>query len=156
MGRRWCPKVFYLRWKTKARVFWLWVIFSHFLSLTSSSAGEFWLGLEKIHSIAKDGGYILTIKLSDWGNDLASVRFPFQLGGEETKYSLKIHEADTFSTLESSLGIDATSGLPFSTRDQDNDQKNDTNCAKHLSGELEISITKKNPSISIDDVSSHD
>ncbi|XP_018532592.1 angiopoietin-related protein 4 [Lates calcarifer] len=96
--------------------------------------GEFWLGLEKIHSIAKDGGYILNVKLSDWGDDLATVRLPFRLGGEETKYSLQIQEVDTFSTLESSLGTDATSGLPFSTRDRDNDQKNDTNCAKHLSG----------------------
>ncbi|KAM9845239.1 angiopoietin-related protein 4 [Aulostomus maculatus] len=96
--------------------------------------GEFWLGLEKIHSITKDGGYILNINLSDWGNDLATVLLPFQLGGEETKYSLQIKETGTFSTLESSLGADATTGLPFSTRDQDNDQKNDTNCAKHLSG----------------------
>ncbi|CAK6952341.1 angiopoietin-related protein 4 [Scomber scombrus] len=96
--------------------------------------GEFWLGLEKIHSIAKAGDYNLKIKLSDWGDDLASVRLPFKLGGQETKYSLQIQEAGTFSTLESSLGTDATSGLPFSTRDQDNDQKNDINCAKHLSG----------------------
>lgn len=100
------------------------------------SLGEFWLGLEKIHSIAKHGGYILNIKLSDWGGDLATIRLPFRLGGEETKYSLQIQKADAFSTLESSLGTDATSDLPFSTHDQDNDQKNDTNCAKHLSGKL--------------------
>ncbi|XP_034742737.1 angiopoietin-related protein 4 [Etheostoma cragini] len=96
--------------------------------------GEFWLGLQNIHSIAKDGGYILNIKLSDWSDDLASIDLPFHLGGEETKYSLKIQKADTFSLLESSLGTDTTSGLPFSTRDQDNDQKKDTNCANHLSG----------------------
>ncbi|XP_041659982.1 angiopoietin-related protein 4 [Cheilinus undulatus] len=96
--------------------------------------GEFWLGLEKMHRIAKDGSYILSIKLSDWSGDVASVRLPFKLGGEDTKYSLQIPEIRTFSTLETSLGTDATSGLPFSTRDQDNDQKNDTNCAKHLSG----------------------
>lgn len=94
------------------------------------------MGLEKIHSIAKHGGYILNIKLSDWGGDLATIRLPFRLGGEETKYSLQIQKADAFSTLESSLGTDATSDLPFSTHDQDNDQKNDTNCAKHLSGKL--------------------
>ncbi|XP_061588642.1 angiopoietin-related protein 4 [Cololabis saira] len=96
--------------------------------------GEFWMGLEKIHSIAKDGGYILNIKLSDWGEDLASVSFPIQLGGAETKYSLQIQEVGTFSTLESSLGMDAVSGLPFTTRDQDNDRKVDVNCATHLSG----------------------
>lgn len=111
-----------------------WIFFSQFLFLFLSSPGEFWLGLEKIHSIAKAGDYNLKIKLSDWGDDLTSVRLPFKLGGQETKYSLQIQEAGTFSTLESSLGTDATSGLPFSTRDQDNDQKNDTNCAKHLSG----------------------
>ncbi|KAM6918863.1 angiopoietin-related protein 4 [Xenentodon cancila] len=96
--------------------------------------GEFWMGLEKIHSIAKDGGYMLNIKLSDWGDDLASVSFPFQLGGEQTKYSLQIPEVGPFSTLESSLGTDAVSGLAFTTRDQDNDRKVDINCATHLSG----------------------
>ncbi|XP_068196197.1 angiopoietin-related protein 4 [Antennarius striatus] len=96
--------------------------------------GNFWLGLEKIHSIAKEGGYILKLKLTDWTGDVASVHLPFHLGGEETKYSLKVQKVGTFSPLESSLGTDAISGLPFSTRDQDNDRKNDTNCAKHLSG----------------------
>ncbi|XP_030016855.1 angiopoietin-related protein 4 [Sphaeramia orbicularis] len=96
--------------------------------------GEFWLGLEKMYSIAKDGGYILNIKLSDWSGDVASIRLPFRLGGEDTKYSLHIKEEGTFSPLESSLGTDASSGLPFSTHDQDNDRKSDTNCAKHLSG----------------------
>ncbi|XP_005920721.1 angiopoietin-related protein 4 [Haplochromis burtoni] len=96
--------------------------------------GEFWLGLEKIYSIAKDGSYILNIKLSDWVDDLATVRLPFQLGGQETKYSLQIQKGGIFSDLESSLATDTASGLPFSTHDQDNDQKSDTNCAKHLSG----------------------
>lgn len=99
-----------------------------------SLSGEFWLGLENIHSMAKDGGYILNIRLSDWGDDVASVSFPFLLGGEETKYALQVQEVGTFSTLESSLGTDAVSGLPFSTSDQDNDLKVDINCAKHLSG----------------------
>ncbi|XP_078143953.1 angiopoietin-related protein 4 isoform X2 [Centroberyx gerrardi] len=96
--------------------------------------GEFWLGLEKMHSMSKDGGYILKMQFTDWNNDIASIRLPFRLGGEETKYSLHIQDTGTFSPLEVSLATDATSGLPFSTRDQDNDQKNDTNCAKHLSG----------------------
>ncbi|XP_017286863.1 angiopoietin-related protein 4 [Kryptolebias marmoratus] len=96
--------------------------------------GEFWLGLENIHAVAKRGGYILNIKLSDWGDDIASVQLPFQLGGIETNYSLQIQESDTFGTLESSLGTDAILGLPFTTRDQDNDSKANINCAKHLSG----------------------
>ncbi|TWW72729.1 Angiopoietin-related protein 4 [Takifugu flavidus] len=99
-----------------------------------SLTGESWLGLEKIHSIAKDGGYILNIQLSDWNGDVASVKLPFSLGGGESKYSLQVRKDGPFSPLERSLGADVLHGLPFSTRDQDNDQKNDTNCAKHLSG----------------------
>lgn len=112
----------------------------HFSSSSAAPLGEFWLGLEKIHSIAKDGGYILNMKLADWGSDVATVRLPFQLGGEETKYSLKIQKSGELSPLERSLGTDATSGLPFSTSDQDNDRKNDTNCAKHLSGKLQMTM----------------
>uniref|UniRef100_H3C6S1 Angiopoietin-like 4 n=1 Tax=Tetraodon nigroviridis TaxID=99883 RepID=H3C6S1_TETNG len=95
--------------------------------------GEFWLGLEKIHSISKDGGHILNIQLSDWNGDVASVTLPFSLGGEETQFSLQVRKDGPLSTLERSLGADAHGGLPFSTRDQDNDRKNDTSCAKHLS-----------------------
>ncbi|RVE61077.1 hypothetical protein OJAV_G00167040 [Oryzias javanicus] len=96
--------------------------------------GEFWLGLQNIHSIVKDDSYVLNIKLSDWGDDSVSVRFPFQLGGKQTNYSLLIQEPVSGSSLESSLGSDSAPGLPFSTRDQDNDHKADISCAKHLSG----------------------
>ncbi|MEQ2175635.1 hypothetical protein GOODEAATRI_019903 [Goodea atripinnis] len=99
--------------------------------------GEFWLGLENIHAIAKDSSYILNIKFSDWGDDSAFVRFPFELGGRETNYSLLIQEAVTTDTLESSLTTDSALSLPFSTRDQDNDRKVDINCAKHLSGKYQ-------------------
>lgn len=92
------------------------------------------MGLENIHTVAKDGGYILNIELSDWEDDIASVQLPFQLGGMETNYSLQVQQSDTFSTLESSLGADAVLGLPFTTRDWDNDHKVNINCAKHLSG----------------------
>ncbi|XP_051943066.1 angiopoietin-related protein 4 [Hippocampus zosterae] len=99
-----------------------------------SVEGEFWLGLEKIHAIAKNADHVLKIQLSDWGGDSASIRLPFRLGGAETEYSLRIREVGAFGPLESSLGSDAASGLPFSTRDHDNDRKKETNCARHLSG----------------------
>lgn len=94
------------------------------------------MGLEKMHSIAKDGGYILNIDMADWNGDSATVRLPIRLGGSDTKYSLYVKEDSAFGPLESSLGTDAKTGLPFSTHDQDNDRKSDTNCAKHLSGKL--------------------
>lgn len=96
--------------------------------------GESWLGLEKVHSIVKDGGYVLNIQLSDWNGDVAGVTLPFSLGGEDTQFSLQVRKDGPLSTLERSLGADALGGLPFSTRDRDNDRKNDTSCATHLSG----------------------
>nr|XP_046188741.1 angiopoietin-related protein 4 [Oncorhynchus gorbuscha] len=97
-----------------------------------SLSGEFWLGLEKMHAVAKDTDYTLKVKFSDWMDDSETVQYPIRLGGEESHYALHIQET-SIGNLESSLATDA-SGLPFSTRDQDNDQKSDTNCAKHLSG----------------------
>lgn len=94
--------------------------------------GEFWLGLEKMHSLSKDGNYILKVQLSDWRDDLETIKYPFRLSGEESYYSLHILD-NASKNLESALPNDLA-GLPFSTRDKDNDQKSDINCAKHLSG----------------------
>lgn len=100
----------------------------------SLSLGEFWLGLEKMSAVAKDTDYILKVKFSDWRGDSETIQYPIRLGGEESHYALHIQETSN-GNLESALATEA-SGLPFSTRDQDNDQKSDTNCAKHLSGTL--------------------
>ncbi|KAL0966662.1 hypothetical protein UPYG_G00298020 [Umbra pygmaea] len=94
--------------------------------------GEFWLGLEKIHAVARDTDYVLKVRFSDWREDAETVQYSIRLGGEDSHYALHIRETSN-SNLESALAIDA-SGVPFSTRDQDNDRKNDTNCAKQLSG----------------------
>ncbi|XP_036410154.1 angiopoietin-related protein 4 [Megalops cyprinoides] len=94
--------------------------------------GEFWLGLEKIRSLTKDGDYVLQVQLSDWKEDTQSIRYSFRLDGEENSYALHLKEASA-GTLESALSTEP-SGLPFSTLDRDNDQKADTNCAKLLSG----------------------
>ncbi|KAK6302460.1 hypothetical protein J4Q44_G00268150 [Coregonus suidteri] len=94
--------------------------------------GEFWLGLEKMHAVTKDTDYILKVKFSDWRDDSETIQYPIRLGGEESHYALHIQKTSN-GNLESALATKA-SGLPFSTPDQDNDQKNDTNCAKHLSG----------------------
>ncbi|KAG1969591.1 fibrinogen-like protein [Pimephales promelas] len=100
--------------------------------------GEFWLGLEKIHSVSKSGNYILKVQFSDWRDEIQSINYPFHLNGEESNYSLRILERHA-GNLESSLSTE-TSGVPFSTRDKDNDQKNDLNCAKQLSGNITTTL----------------
>ncbi|XP_051990550.1 angiopoietin-related protein 4-like [Xyrauchen texanus] len=94
--------------------------------------GEFWLGLEKIHSVSKGGNYILKVQFSDWRDESQNITYLFHLNGEERNYSLHILERPA-GNLESFLSTEA-SGVPFSTRDKDNDLKNDLNCAKQLSG----------------------
>ncbi|KAI4889887.1 hypothetical protein NFI96_029466 [Prochilodus magdalenae] len=97
-----------------------------------SLGGEFWLGLEKIYHVTKDKEYVLNIQMSDWRDDTQTIKYRFRLNGEESSYSLRVL-AQSAGHLESALASESSS-LAFSTRDKDNDQKHDLNCAKHLSG----------------------
>ncbi|XP_041086737.1 angiopoietin-related protein 4-like [Polyodon spathula] len=94
--------------------------------------GEFWLGLEQIHALSRQGGYILHVQLTDWNDQVQFVEYSFRLGGEESSYTLHLQEGAP-GNLENALSTDS-SGLPFSTRDRDSDLKSDINCAKHLTG----------------------
>nr|XP_006125584.1 angiopoietin-related protein 4 [Pelodiscus sinensis] len=94
-------------------------------------SGDFWLGLEKIHHIVQEGRYHLLIELQDWEGNSHLIQFLFSLTGENTAYTLSLL-GPLSGELENALGDFRQ--LPFSTRDQDNDLKADTNCAKHLSG----------------------
>ncbi|MBN3276461.1 ANGL4 protein, partial [Polyodon spathula] len=94
--------------------------------------GEFWLGLEQIHALSKQGGYVLHVQLTDWNDQVQSLEYSFRLGGEESSYTLHLQEGSP-GNLENALST-GSSGLPFSTRDRDSDLKSDINCAKHLTG----------------------
>uniref|UniRef100_A0A8C5D073 Angiopoietin-related protein 4-like n=1 Tax=Gouania willdenowi TaxID=441366 RepID=A0A8C5D073_GOUWI len=74
--------------------------------------GEFWLGLEKIHSLSKQGP-----------------SYQFHLDGEEQKFALHLQKASP-SLLQEKMAA----GIPFSTSDRDNDLAADTNCAAMHSG----------------------
>uniref|UniRef100_A0A8C7P7E2 Fibrinogen C-terminal domain-containing protein n=1 Tax=Oncorhynchus mykiss TaxID=8022 RepID=A0A8C7P7E2_ONCMY len=71
-----------------------------------SLKGEFWLGLDNIHTLTKQEELTLLVELSDWMGEAQSV-----------------HGLTT-----------GPSGLSFSTIDRDNDLNTDINCAKRLSG----------------------
>lgn len=97
-------------------------------------AGEFWLGLERMHSLSKQRPQVLQVDFSDWRGEAVSLSYTFQLDGEESNYALHL-QPTTPGLLENALTTGAE-GLPFSTADRDHDLKEDANCAMQLSGKL--------------------
>ncbi|KAK2835341.1 hypothetical protein Q5P01_015825 [Channa striata] len=95
--------------------------------------GEFWLGLDTIHSLSKQGPYILQVELSDQAGQQQAARYQFQLDGEEQNFALRLKQESSPGAQEEILNTGA-SGLPFSTADRDNDLAADVNCAQLLSG----------------------
>ncbi|XP_008277579.1 angiopoietin-related protein 4-like [Stegastes partitus] len=94
---------------------------------------EFWLGLENIRSVSKQGQYMLQVELSDEAGQQHEARFLFHLDGEEEKFALHLEQESSSGAQEKTMSTGA-SGLPFSTADSDNDLAADVNCAKLLSG----------------------
>lgn len=96
--------------------------------------GDFWLGLESIHSLSKQGQYVLQVELSDWvGQQQVVAHYRFQLDGEEKLFALHLEE-ESSSGVQEDIMTTGASGLPFSTADRDNDLAADVNCAELLSG----------------------
>ncbi|XP_019125398.1 angiopoietin-related protein 4 [Larimichthys crocea] len=98
--------------------------------------GEFWLGLENIHSLSKQGQYILQVELVSGQageQQQQAAQYHFQLDGEEKKFTLHLQEESSSGDQEKIMTT-GTTGLPFSTADRDNDLAADINCAEQLSG----------------------
>ncbi|XP_071781745.1 angiopoietin-related protein 3 [Centroberyx gerrardi] len=91
---------------------------------------EFWLGLKKIHSLARQGAYILRVDLVDWKEEKHWAEYQFSLGGPTTHYTLRL------SHLSGDLpdAMTNSTGMSFSTKDRDNDNHRDSNCARNYTG----------------------
>lgn len=97
---------------------------------SNSLLGEFWLGLDNIHTLTKQEELTLLVELSDWKGEAQSVQYTFRLDGEESNYTLYLPESSC-DKVESGVTT-GPSGLSFSTIDRDNDLNTDVNCAKQL------------------------
>ncbi|XP_061594551.1 angiopoietin-related protein 4-like [Cololabis saira] len=95
--------------------------------------GEFWLGLDNIHSLSRQGQYTLQVDLSDEAGQQQNTRYRFHLDGEEKLFALHLEDESSPDAQEKLLTAGAV-GVPFSTADRDNDLAADTNCAELLSG----------------------
>ncbi|CAL8393282.1 unnamed protein product [Boreogadus saida] len=95
--------------------------------------GEFWLGLDRIHSLSNQGRQTLQVQLSHRTGEEQLVNYRFRLDGPENDYALHLAPTNPAGVRAGAMATGA-SGLPFSTADRDNDLSADVNCAKSLSG----------------------
>ncbi|KAM3842795.1 angiopoietin-related protein 3-like [Diretmus argenteus] len=92
--------------------------------------GEFWLGLQKIHSLAAQGNSVLHIQLDDWKEGKRFIQYGFYLDGPGNNYT--IHLTQPAGDLPDALTNHT--GMMFSTKDRDNDNHQDSNCAFNYTG----------------------
>ncbi|XP_061394124.1 angiopoietin-1-like, partial [Musca vetustissima] len=95
--------------------------------------GEFWLGLEKIHSLTTLYGYAeLKIEMQDFRNVWGYAHYRwFSVGNETTKYQLTVWD---YIVSTAGNSFNAHRDEHFSTFDQDNDKSSEENCASGLNG----------------------
>ncbi|KAM9349961.1 angiopoietin-related protein 3-like [Symphorus nematophorus] len=92
--------------------------------------GEFWLGLRKIHSLAAQGNSVLHIQLEDWKQGRRFIEYRFYLHGPGSNYT--IHLTHLSGYLPDPMSNHT--GMMFSTKDRDNDNHQDSNCAHSHTG----------------------
>ncbi|XP_041848111.1 angiopoietin-related protein 3-like [Melanotaenia boesemani] len=92
--------------------------------------GEFWLGLQKIHSLTSQGNFMLHIQLEDWNQNKFFTLYRFYLDGPESNYT--IHLMHLSGNLPDP--INNPTGMMFSTKDTDYYNQQDFKCAHRLSG----------------------
>ena len=91
--------------------------------------GEFWLGLSKIHRLTKEGSNTLRVELEDFEGNTAYANYStFSVGNSTSKYTLTV--GGYAGTAGDGLA-GHHNGIKFTTRDQDNDNRANENCANH-------------------------
>uniref|UniRef100_A0A3B3UPA6 Fibrinogen C domain containing 1 n=1 Tax=Poecilia latipinna TaxID=48699 RepID=A0A3B3UPA6_9TELE len=100
-----------------------------------STTGEHWLGLQRIYSLTRSGGYELRIDMADFDNATAFAHYSdFSVGRdsvnpEEDGYPLTV---DGYSGTAGDSLL-KHSGMRFTTKDRDQDQS-ENNCAAYYQG----------------------
>lgn len=91
---------------------------------------SFWMGLENIHQLTKHGAR-LRIELEDFTGDQVYAEYSyFKVGAKDNKYSIHVYGYAGNATDSMSYH----NGMPFSTKDKDNDKHDSKHCAVNYSG----------------------
>ncbi|XP_034473415.1 ficolin-2-like [Drosophila innubila] len=94
--------------------------------------GEFFLGLDKIHALTEERNQELLVVLEDFGRHKAYELYDsFAIGDENQQYVL--HTLGN-ATGDAGDSLSYHRGMKFSTKDRDNDNKKDDNCAVNFPG----------------------
>uniref|UniRef100_UPI0037E8D31D angiopoietin-related protein 3 n=1 Tax=Semicossyphus pulcher TaxID=241346 RepID=UPI0037E8D31D len=91
---------------------------------------DFWLGLKKIHSLTQQGVYILRMDLEDWKEEKHWAEYRFSLEGPSKDYT--IHVSHFSGDLADAMAN--STGMKFSTKDRNNDNQRNSNCARNYTG----------------------
>lgn len=93
-------------------------------------ADDFWLGLQKIYSLAQQGDYILRVDLEDWKEEKHWAEYQFSLEGPSKEYI--IHVTNFSGDLPDALAN--STGMRFSTKDRNTDDNQNSNCNRSYTG----------------------
>ncbi|XP_033638492.1 ficolin-3-like [Asterias rubens] len=92
---------------------------------------EFWLGNDILRDLTGSGQWELRVDMEDWQSNTAWASYgEFAVTGD--KYTLHVGSYDNRSTAGDSMTNH--NGRPFTTKDLDNDAKDNTNCAEIRKG----------------------
>jgi len=100
------------------------------------TSGNYWLGNDQIHQLTKDGGYILRVDTeSNDGGSGPTVSYWAEYGKfivDDEANNFKLLNGDYSGDAGDPLG--ALSGVEFTSKDNDNDDYADDNCAVYTYG----------------------
>ena len=98
--------------------------------------GEFWLGLDKIHRLTSAATQ-LRVDMRDFEGNSSYARYSsFSVGDSVSKYTLSVsgYSGTAGDSLSAGTSNVVHDGQQFSTRDQDNDNTNNRDCAQVFKG----------------------
>nr|XP_058973805.1 ficolin-1-like [Pocillopora verrucosa] len=98
-------------------------------------SGEFWLGNDNIHRLTDSDDVMLRVDLEDFEGNITYAEYTtFKVADEADKYRLLIRGYNGTAGDSMAEGY-SVSNMQFSTKDQDNDYRNDLpSCAQRFKG----------------------
>ena len=114
-------------------------LWAHYKAGFGDPAGEFWLGLDTLHSLTTSQSYGLWVDIEDYdGTQYCAKYSHFLVGDEASEYLLDVSGYDTSTNAGDSLTLNPdiissrySNGRGFTTRDRDNDLYGGGNCAAY-------------------------